>query len=340
MQDIADYLGISKNSVSMALNDKPGIGEQLKAQIIQVAETLNYADYGLKKKDRVKGNLLVCTAEHVKDANKNYFFHDIIDSIQHDAYQHGMDVMIKPISRKMEESQTFPGILQSANFLGILLVGVFHESYLEGLQKYHLPMVLVDNDYDLDIELDSVVTAHRIGGKQIVKYLIEQGHQEIGFIAPVKVASAFRERWRAYIDGLEAAGLTRNPDYCIIKTEPNEYSYWDTLEELAPKLSHLESHPTAWVCGNDGIAITLLKILSRQQIRVPDHVSVVGFDDIHLAQQIIPELTTIGVRKKEIGSKAVELLINRIKNPNTPKMRVSLFTNLVVRESVKSLKPK
>lgn len=331
MQDIAARLGISKNAVSLALNSKPGVSEELRKMVLKAAEELNYGSFGDNKK---KSNyILVLIPEYI--INDKIFYFEIFWSIEKHTKHHGYHSIVSSVTKEMEERLLLPEMFYEINFSGIMAVGVMDKTFVKKLGSTNLPLVIVDNYYD-DLPLNAVVTANIEGAYTITKYLVDNGHREIGFIAPIATTASFYERWCGYNRAMLEAGLQVNASYCITQSSPIEISLTDA-EPIKSCINKLDRLPTAWFCGNDRIALTLAGLMLEKGINVPEDVSIAGFDDIEAANLVTPGLTTMNVNKTLLGVKAVDLLLKKIKR-NEEKEVVKIFSELVVRSSVKNIK--
>jgi LacI family transcriptional regulator/LacI family purine nucleotide synthesis repressor len=330
MQDIASRLGISKNAVSLALNNKQGVSEELRKMVFKAAEELNYGSLGDNKK---RGNyILVLIPQYI--LNDKIFYYEIFWTIEKHTKDHGYHSIVSSVTKEMEEKLLLPDMFYEIDFSGIMVVGVVSRQFVKKLNSIGLPMVLVDNYYD-DLPLNAVVTANIEGSYTIVKYLIDNGHKEIGFIAPITMTASFYERWCGYNRAMLESGLRVDEKYCITKPSPIEVSLTDS-KQIQEFVNSLDKLPTAWFCGNDRIAITLTGLLIEKGIDVPGEVSIAGFDDIEASRLITPALTTMNVNKALLGVKAVDLLLKKIKR-NEEKEVIKIFSELAVRQSVKDL---
>jgi LacI family transcriptional regulator len=174
-----------------------------------------------------------------------------------------------------------------------------------------------------------------MGGFVATKYLLEKGHKELGFLGAIDKSVSFYDRFLGYKKALEKAALSITKDYIINK------SFEDLAMEnsllIAEELKKFSKLPTAFFCCNDIEAITLIKGLGAIGLQVPHDISVIGFDDIDLAKNFNPELTTIKVQKELLGIKAVQRLMSviQVKDSNSEKLVLSI--SLLERQSVRDL---
>lgn len=329
MQDIAERLGISRNAVSLALNNKPGVSEKLREKVIKTAREMNYS--GLKYNGK-NNNILVLVPEYIR--NDTYFYNDIYWSIENEANLRGYNAILTSVSEEMESELKLPGIYFDMNFSGIMIIGVFKKNFVKKLITLDLPIISVDHYYD-DVIIDSVVTANKECAYMAVQYLIDNGHKDIGYIGSIDMTASLYERWLGYLKAMRNNNLEVNKEYCITKSS-SLYSLLHEVSEIEKSLDEMSSFPTAWFCGGDRIAYALINVLSRRGIKVPDDISVMGFDDIQASSIIVPNLTTVRVKRKVMGAEAISLIIDRIEKGGDV-IKYAIYGELVVRDSVKSI---
>jgi len=327
MQDIADYVGVSKNAVSLALNNKPGVSDELRKKIIDVAMELGYGDFRKKTK-----SILVLVPEYI--SNDSIFYNDIYWSIDREVKLNGYNSVLTSVSQEFEHKLKLPTIYHEMDFAGIILIGVFSEQYVKKIVDTGLPVLSIDHYYD-NITIDSVVTANEECAYLAVKHLIDNGHREIGYIGSIEMTASLYDRWCGYKRAMERHGLPVKEEYCILKSSPLKNLLSD-VAELEEALNKMDRFPTAWFCGGDRIAIALIQALSKRNISVPDDISVMGFDDLEIARLVVPSLSTVRVRRDLLSFEAVRLMIDKISNKVEGK-KISIYGELVIRSSVKAL---
>lgn len=331
MDDIAKRLGISKNSVSLALNNKPGVSNELRNRVIEVACQLNYGGFSINEKSKSKC-IIIIVPEYL--INDTFFYSEVLWAIEREAKNQGCISITTSITHEAEENLLLPPIPHEMNILGFLVIGIIKENYLKKLYDIGFPILTVDILYN-NVPVDSIVSANINGAYTATKYLIDNGHRQIGFIGPIFAAQSIFERWCGFTQAMLKHNLEPNADYNILGTNTH-FQLMDTVDVLEPYLDKITSYPTAWFCAGDRIAISLINILSKRNIRVPDDISIIGFDDLEVSKMIIPPLTTIKIDKKLMGKLAVDYLINR-KFSEMGNISINLLGTLIVRESVKSI---
>lgn len=332
MQDIADHLGISKNAVSLAINDKPGVSEELKKMVFKTAEDLNYS--GLGKISRKPGNnILVLIPEYIR--NDTYFYNQIYWTIEKEAKIHGYNAILSSISPEMENNLQLPNLYYDLDIIGIMIIGVFNIEYVKKLLGTKLQVLSVDHFYD-ELSLDAIVTANEEGAFKAVKYLIDNGHRDIGYVGAIHMTASLYERWSGFNKAMLYHGLKINEEHCILNTSPLSVLFADP-EELGKYVDRMDSFPTAWFCGGDRIAISLMEVLAKRNINVPEEISIIGFDDIDASRIVNPALTTLKVKREAMGKEAVDFFIRKIGNNDGEKKKISIYGEMILRNSAKSI---
>jgi LacI family transcriptional regulator/LacI family purine nucleotide synthesis repressor len=328
MSDIAERLGISKNSVSLALNNKPGVSEALRKKIVSTATELNYGGFSVQDENKSKC-IAVIVPEYLQ--NDTFFYSDVFWAIERESKKQGCLPITFSVSHEAEANLQLPSMPKEMNIIGLLVIGVVSEPYLKHIYETGFPVVTVDIAYQ-SVPVNSICSANISGAYTATRYLAECGHAEIGFIGPIHAAQSVYERWCGFQEALGSCGLKNNPDYNIVGAG-DRFELLDTTKALEPYLDRTPRYPTAWFCAGDRIAIALINLLSKKHLSVPDDVSVIGYDDIPISQMISPPLTTIRVNRKLMGRLSVERLIALQAEPKSVEI-TNLLGTLVVRESV------
>lgn len=329
MQDIANRLDISKNAVSLALHNKSGVSEETRELVIRMAQKLNYSISGADSKNKQSNKILVIIPEYIR--NDSFFYNNIYWAIENHSKLRGYTAILSCVSQEMQQSNQMPPIFGDIEFMGIIMVGVLPMSYVAFLQSKTSNIVSVDQYYN-DLDIDCVLTANIPGSYKIAKYVIGQGHRKIGFAGSIHVTSSIYERWCGYQQAMMEANIPIDPRYSI--TAISELtSLLSNREEMQERLMELTEFPTAWICGGDRIAISLIEALGRMNIRVPEDVSVTGFDNIEASMLITPPMTTVNVKRTQMGNTAVDLLLQNADKEHVPSS-IEISADVIVRSSV------
>lgn len=326
MQDIADSLGISKNSVYLALNDKPGISESLKAQVVNAATEMGYGSFPAEKTGTC---IVVVLPEYLR--GDMFFYADIFWSITEQAKRRGHLSFNIVVTREAEEALEMPAIPHGVAVVGLLVVGILRGDYVKKLHELGYPMISVDIPYR-GVPITCVETANFTGGYDATQYLIDMGHRKIGFVGPIYSAQSVYNRWSGFRQAMDENQLPVEKNWCI-RGHRNGRELFDTAEALHPYIHTMTSLPTAWFCAGDRIAVAIVNLMQLRGLRVPEDISVMGFDDLPVSEMILPKLSTMHVHRKRMGRIAVDSLIDAEKNSDGP-MTISLASYLMERDSV------
>ncbi|MDR1538875.1 MAG: substrate-binding domain-containing protein [Clostridiales bacterium] len=330
MDDIAKSLNISKNSVSLALGGKAGVSDELRSKIFEKAEELRYGGYAAKAEPKNRC-ILVIVPEYLH--NDNFFYSEIFWTIETEAKRHGFISVNAGISKEMEEKEILPVFPKSISLAGLICIGVLSEKYMAALASKGYPMLSVDIAYN-SIPIACVGSANLSGGYLAANHLIGMGHKKIGFIGPIFTALSVYERWCGFNLAMRHAGLAKYDGYCITGSGLS-FKLFDIPEAFEASLDEMKEFPTAWFCAGDRIAVALMNLLSQRGLKIPDDISVIGFDDIPLAQMILPKLTTIRIDRKLMGRLAVKTLVQLIEDPEEGVVNLNISGKLMERDSVR-----
>ena len=369
MDDIASQLGISKNSVSVALNGKYGVSEDLRKQILSTANQLQYGVYAHQFAESGCQYVVIITPEYI--GYDTFFYDEIIWAIENETQKQNCIPMKYIISRQVESDLEPPSLRVPLNTCRFLVIGILSEKYMRLLCDLGMPIISVDISYS-HFPIGYVGTSNFEGGFLATEYLISQNHKKIGFIGPVFTAESVYERWNGFQKALIKAKLEINEDFCIIgedKSEDEGLVLFNTVESIEGYLDKLaggdpptdarlsasdtpsnaqpsagdppsawfcgSESPSAWFCGGDRTAVALLNYLTKKGVKVPEDVSIMGFDDIPIAQMVMPQLTTMKVDRKQMGKLAVQYLLGN-HFLSTLDISITLSSNLVIRDSVRN----
>jgi DNA-binding LacI/PurR family transcriptional regulator len=203
MQDIATALGISKNAVSLALNNKPGISESLRQKVIDCAISMNYGSYGKLESSRNKRVVAICVPSAISGFSQ--FYSSIYWTVERELASRGYRSLLTSVSSEMEDSLQLPPVLTESDVLGVIVVGTFAESYIVKISSVFKNLVLVDSHF-VNLQINSVSLLYNCQPRTISnKFLIEKGFKRIGFLGDV--FRAYKERFLGYqITALEESG--------------------------------------------------------------------------------------------------------------------------------------
>lgn len=331
--DVADLAGVSIGTASQALNNKNNVASETRQRVLEAAEKLGYLQaVRVPASNSNISTIGVLMKKHPEEPPFNPFYSYVLAGAERECQRQNLSMMYASIEVDVySKANSWPPMLDQ-ELGGLLIVGaLLEQSVMEISQETSLPIVLVDG-YTTNKAYDSIILDNITGAFNAVSYLIENGHQHIGLIGSTPNAHpSIRERRKGYQRALKTHGL-EDSAYIEDGLLNREAGYQATLNLLkrAPQI-------TAIFSCNDDIAIGVLRAARELGYEVPQHLSIIGFDDIDLTQEMIPPLTTMHVDKVLMGALGVRHLVERAKDPNQPTLTTLLGTQLMIRESVRRI---
>ena len=324
IKKISELSGFSPATVSNALNNKKGVNHETAMQILAIAK-----EYGYISENKIKCIKLVSYHDSGKIVSDAPFFNNLLESVSYSCREEGMDMKIVNLYRREAGYEQQVELLLQDTSAAILLVGTeLSEEDAKAFMNTKMPLVLLDCSFD-NLPFHSVLMENENSTKQAVNYLIELGHKKIGYLRSEVTSRNFQERFAGYEQAMHQHGLVVEKKYC----HAVPVSITGAYETFGKLLEEGRELPTAFLADNDMIALGVMQALQKYQVRIPEDVSVVGFDDIEFSRVFAPGLTTIKVHTKELGELAVEKLLGLIKRPQCVHTRTQMYTQLVVRGS-------
>lgn len=339
-KDLTKEFGVSQTTMSLILNGKPGVSDQLRSDILKEINSRGYS-YLIKNKEPAAAasaqNKNICFVVYY-DSGKllggtnNSFFPYIIDGIEKCTRSHGYALTYIKISRDHIE-EGIQRILQS-NCAGFVIFATeLKGDQIEPFRTLDIPFVLLDTFYD-NLEINSVTVNNRQGIYLAVEHLIKNAHKEIGYLSGGLELTSFIERRYYMLKILRSFGFKGMERYFYTVGYPDTEAYKGTLSLIKDG----KDLPTAFVAANDLVAAGAIKAFKECGYRIPEDISIIGFDDRPVCTMTEPNLTTIQIPRHSFGAEAVELLFHQISGATKCTVKIELNNKLIVRDSVASIK--
>ncbi|MFN3983455.1 MAG: LacI family DNA-binding transcriptional regulator [Caldilinea sp.] len=332
LRDVAELAGVSLGTASQALNNRPNVASETRTRVLDAAQTLGYqvriATLPCPETDVSLLGMLV-KHDYGLEVTVNPFYSHVQAGVERECRQRGINLMYANIEVDASNHPVlWPQLIREERLEGLILVGTFIEGAIDQLKRQiNMPIVLVDS-YAPHLPYDSVVTDNINGVEQVVEHLLARGHCKIGLIgANDHSPPSIRERREGYVRTLQAHGIGEH------YIEPSQLSREDG-EVATYRLLTRAPEVTAIIACNDETAIGVMHAAIARNLSVPADLSVVGFDNIDLARDVTPALTTVHVHKAWMGSLGVRTLLDRLQNPDQPRITVTVATQLIERNSV------
>ena len=337
IQDIAKELNISRNTVSKALNGKAGVSEETRRIIFEKAREMNYRNTLNESLANTpvtnRGTILFLTKA---SADYSEFWVNVLKGIESVLTVHGYMLSLRIITDDDLEQKRFPSIIHDSATRGIIMVEICSEEACRALIDTGLPCVTVDMPKSFENligRMDIITMENKSNIKRVVKMLINKGKRRFSFAGDLfsyNAGQGFQDRFNALCEALNEAQLPLDQEHSLLY-EPNN-NYMD-FPYLVNKFKAMDSLPEVYICGNDWTAIQIMHALQFLGYRIPEHVEIVGFDDIDQSAKCNPPLTTIHTPKEQLGIAAANCLIARNDDPQTPCVFSQYSTELILRQS-------
>lgn len=333
MKDVARRAGVSVATVSSVINETRYVSEELRLKVVKAMGDLSYHPNVLARSLRLG---VSHTIGLVVPDNSNPFFAEIARAAETVGFENGYSVILCNSDKHVDRETTYIRVLIAKQVDGIIFIATGSDiGNLLELTKQAIPVVVADRDIPQTLA-DVVLVNNEQGGHDAARYLLDLGHRNIAAIATPLIPSASPDRLRGYRRALNEAGTPVREEW--IAYGPDSYLGGETAMS---QLLQAEQRPTAVLAYNDVMAIGAYRAIKRSGLRIPQDISIVGFDDIALASAVIPALTTVAQPITAVATQAMHLLMMRIRSSRTdrPGQRIVLDTNLVIRESCAALRP-
>jgi LacI family repressor for deo operon, udp, cdd, tsx, nupC, and nupG len=327
IKEVARLAAVSTATVSRALTSPHRVSPTTRARVLDAVAKVGYVPNPAARSLRSRKSHMVLVA--LPDL-ANIFFSQVLRGIEEELFAAGYGMIIGDLNGPIEKELHFAAFAAGGQVDGVLLLnghllgqgkdpggapaqfGVPVVAMCEAIEGANLPQIEVDN---------------RAGACHMTEYLAELGHRSIGYVCGPAANVLEKERFRGFQDGLAKAGLEFDPAFVW----PGDYKL-ETGVLVAGQIIAMEKRPTAVFCSNDEMAIGLIRGLASAGLRVPEDISVAGFDDIEFAEMASPPLTTIRQPRRELGRNGAAALLELLRG-RTPLPRIRLETELIVRAS-------
>lgn len=334
IQDIADSLGLSRNTVSKALNGNESIPEVTRNRVIEKAISLKYKQFAFMNTENIgtkkSGNIALFTY-HLP--TNSHFGSLMLSGLEKRISAEGYNLSIHILRETEISTLVLPNNFDKASVDGIICIELFDKKYTELINNLGIPTIFIDTLSDImypELNTDVILMENDHSTYLITKNLIDNGHVRIGFVGDYNHCKSFNERWVGFNRALIASKLQLDLSLCILEDDSNPYS---DLQWMIKQIDKIEELPSAFVCANDFIAISVMSALKSKNIKIPDDVVICGFDDASESRIVDPQLTTVHIFSNEMGIIAAEMLLSRLENPSKPSQITHVKTKPIFRAS-------
>lgn len=327
-KELAKKIHLSPATISMVFNNRAGVSEATKKIVLEAAKKYDY----VPPKNSALGKWavqLIIYQKHAMVVSDTPFFLQVIEGITQECSEKNCVVNINYLDGTLDVQQQIKNISAMGGDGIILLATEMSREDFDYFQGLEVPVVVLDCYYD-DLDYDCIVINNSQGAYCATDHLVKMGHRKIGYLHSSVPISNFDERAAGYRKALEAHGIRPSATYFHCLSSVSVQAYQDMLRILEQKPELAD----AYFADNDIIAAAAIKAFRECGHRIPEDISIIGFDDMPLCDIMHPSLSTMRVDKSQLGHSAVRCLLMRMDSPKQGKMKISLQTSLVCRESV------
>lgn len=322
IKEIAKELGLSTSTVSKALNNATDVSTTTRERVNSYARAAGFSLHSGSQQKRI------CILFENMDSHSNFQVgYPVLTGVQQAANAYHYEVVVEHCTDT--DAPDLKELCRENKFCALMILGTkLSSSIMKELETVDIPVMLMDS-YVKNPKVSSISSDNINSVADIVSHLIKLGHRKIGFLGGDKASIVTRERFSGYVIGLMESDIEYNSDYVY---------YGNYTEESGREAAEffVKKEVTAIVCASDLIAIGLISGLKTHGIRVPEDVSVSGFDDLDIARYFSPSLTTVHQDFISLGLNAFTLLRQAIKGNKTK--RVTIHTEPVFRDSTAPVK--
>ncbi len=333
LKDVAQRAGVTTATVSYAISGKRPISEETKRRVMEAIQELDYVpDLNARSLSMRDSKLIGVVVPQTEPGDRlmfqNSFYSEVLGSIEYYARQQGYHILISAT----DANESYLTLAKKRNLDGIIVIGMYPDDFYQQMKKTQIPIVLIDS-YCNDHYYHNIRIDDAYGSYLATRYMLENGHEHIAFFAgQMKENGVMKKRLLGYQQALSEFNVPYRTQYVY----EGQIDYNSGIQ-LANQLMASDLSVTGVVAAADILAIGAIKGFYEGGKRVPDDYSIIGFDDVEIAQFMTPGLTTVRQQISLKGQKAVELLLKHIADPSLPKQEEILPLQLVARGSVKKL---
>ncbi len=344
IQDIADALGVSRNTVSKAINNTGILADATREKVLAKAVEMGYKQFSYAssvsdilgstpEKEPLKTGEFALFIGNFLD--NSHFASTMLDKFQHEITGLGYSMTMHRVTSDNLRDLTFPASFNKERTVGIICVEMFNLKYCEMLGCLDLPLLFVDGpveSHEKQLAGDILMMDNSSGIYQLISNMKARGVKKIGFVGQANHCRSFFERYMAFRNAMYLNSLPIDEKFCLVDIHQHGPDYFSNLFNVFSKLDEL---PELIICANDFIAIDIVNCLKIMGKSYPDDMMICGFDDSAESKVMTPALTTCHIHSQAIGYTAANLLLSRIEQPDLNYRTVYTETNLIYRASTR-----
>ncbi len=342
LQDIADALGVSRNTVSKAINNTGVLADSTRDKVLQKALEMGYKQFSyasslsdiktpaFSQQNKITGEIALLTGGFL---GNSHFASTMLDKFQYEISQLGYSMSMHRVDSRNIDELSLPISFSKEKTIAIVCIELFNHPYCEMICSLGIPVLMVDApvaSYWKPLNADTILMDNFSNIYTVVNDMKNRGIKKIGYIGQVTHCRSFYERFMAFREAMYINNLPIDEKFCLTEVHSHDEDY---KEYLSVELSKLKEMPDLFICANDFIAIDVLYGLKKLGIECPGDIKLFGFDDSPESKIMTPSLSTSHIHSQVIGYSAANLIITRIEQPDLNYRTVYTETDLIYRDS-------
>lgn len=343
IQDIADALGLSRNTVSKAINNTGVLANSTKEKVLQKAIEMGYKQFSYISSlpDNIESNSITQTHQGEialftgNFIGGSHFSSTMLDKFQKEIASLGYSMTIHRITDENKTKLSLPITFHKENTKGILCIELFDYNYCKMLTNLDIPLLLVDGpvlSFAKPLSADILLMNNHTGIYELIERMKKRNIEKIGFVGEILHCRSFFERYTAFKNAMDLFSIPINHDFSLTETISDNSDYKSYLTDSIKEMKFL---PELFICANDFIALDLLESFDKLNISCPKDTMIFGFDDSPESRIITPKLSTCHIHSQIMGVSAAQLLCSRIKQPDMNYRTLYTETDSIFRASTK-----
>ena len=341
LQDVADALGVSRNTVSKAINNTGILADSTREKVLKKAIEMGYKQFSYANSlsdiqkpviNTANGEIVLFTGGFI---GQSHFAATMLDKFQYEISLMGYSLTMHRVDQSNIANHTLPISFRKENAKAIICIEMFDQAYCELICSLGLPTLLVDapvSSYWRPLNADILLMNNTANIFTLIHDFKKSGIKKIGFIGETTHCRSFFERFMAYRNAMYINNLHIDEKFCLTEVHAHDSKYKNYLQTALSKLDEL---PELFICANDFVAIDVLDILKNLGYKCPEDIKLFGFDDSPESKVMSPSLSSCHIHSQIMGYSAANMLMARIKQPDLNYRITYSATDLIYRESTR-----
>ncbi|BAN96034.1 lacI family transcriptional regulator [Plautia stali symbiont] len=328
IKDVAKRAGVSTTTVSHVINKTRFVAEETRNAVWEAIKALHYSPSAVARSLKVNHTK---TLGLLATSSEAPYFAEIIEAVENHCFEHGYTLILGNAHNDLQKQHAYLSMMAQKRVDGLLVMcSEYPDDLLQMLEENrNIPMVVMDWGESRGDFTDTVQDNAFHGGYLAGRYLIERGHRDIGAIPGQMERNTGGGRHAGFLQAMQEAGISVRPEW-IVQGDFEPESGYQSMQQILNQ----KQRPTAVFCGGDIMAMGAICAADEMGLRVPQDISVIGYDNVRNARYFTPALTTVHQPKAQLGEKVLEMLLDRITSKREEPQTIEVQPTLIERRSV------